>query len=102
MEERFGRKWPKTTQNHIMSPQAMYFRPKTEKTVKTRIFSDTTLAFDDSNQLSPVSDQVLDKSDVRIRRKCPKKPYFSAKMAKFWTKKGPKMARFFCRNINFY
>ena len=38
----------------------------------TRIFLDTTLPFNDSKQLSQVSDQVLDKSDVRIRRKCPK------------------------------
>ena len=38
-------------------------------TIITRIFLDTTLTFDDSKQLSQVSDQVLDKSDVRIRRK---------------------------------
>ena len=38
----------------------------------TRIFLDTTLPFNDSKQLSQVSDQVLDKSDVRIRRKYPK------------------------------
>ena len=55
----------------------------------TRIFLDTTLQFDDSKQLSQVSDQVLDKSDVLIRKKCPK-PDFWAKMAKFWTKKGSK------------
>ena len=42
------------------------------KTIITRIFLDTTLPFDDSKQLSQVSDQVLDKSDVRIRTKCPK------------------------------
>ena len=55
-----------------MSPQAMYFDPKMAKTAKTRIFLDTTLPFDDSKQLSQVSDQVIDKSDVRIQRKCPK------------------------------
>ena len=39
-------------------------------------FTDTTLPFDDSKQLSQVSDQVLDKSDVWIRRKCPKTWFF--------------------------
>ena len=48
------------------------FDPKMAKTAKARIFPDTTLPLDDSKQLSQVSDQVLDKSDVRIRRKCPK------------------------------
>ena len=48
------------------------FDPKMAKTVKTRIFPDTTLALDDSKQLSPVYEQVLDKSEVWIRRKCPK------------------------------
>ena len=48
------------------------FDTKMAKTAKTRIFPDTTLTFDDSKQLSPVSDQVLDKSDVQFRRKCPK------------------------------
>ena len=46
--------------------------PKIAKTAKTRIFLDTTLPLNDSKQLSQVSDQVLDKSDVWIRRKCPK------------------------------
>ena len=55
-----------------MSPQAMYFWPKNGQNGQNKNFSDTTLAFDDSNQLSPASDQVLDKSDVQIRRKCPK------------------------------
>ena len=36
------------------------------KTAKTRIFLDTTLPLNDSKQLSQVSDQVLDKSDVRM------------------------------------
>ena len=48
-----------------------YF-PMVAQTAKTRIFLDTTLPLDDSKQLSQVSDQVLDKSDVRIRRKCAK------------------------------
>ena len=42
------------------------------KTTKTRNFPDKTLPFDDSKQTSPVSDQVLDKSDVQFRRKCMK------------------------------
>ena len=50
------------------------FDPKMAKKAKTRIFPDTTLLFDDSDskEFSPVSDQALDKSDVRFRRKCPK------------------------------
>ena len=42
------------------------------KTAKTRNFPDTTLPFDDSKQLSTVSEQVLDKSDERFWRNCPK------------------------------
>ena len=42
------------------------------KTIKTRIFPDTTLTFVDLKQKSPVSDQALDKSDMRFQRKCPK------------------------------
>ena len=49
----------------------VFLTQKMAKTSKTRIFLDTTLPFDDSNQLSQVSDQVLDKSDVWIQRKCP-------------------------------
>ena len=45
-------------------------------------------------QRSPVSDQVLDNSDARFRKKC-KKPHFWAKIAKFWTKKGCKNGQFF-------
>ena len=55
------KKMKKTAQNHING-----------KNGKKRNFPDTTLPFDDSKQLSPVSDQVSDKSDVRFRRKCPK------------------------------
>ena len=40
------------------------FDPKMAKTAKTRNFPEITLPFDDSKQMSPVSDQVLDKSDV--------------------------------------
>ena len=68
MEEN-GQKQPKTIQCHH---KQCIFDPKMAKTAKTRIFPDTTLPLDDKKQLSPVSDQVLDKSDVRIRRKCPK------------------------------
>ena len=65
------------------------------KTSKTRIFLDTTLPFDDSKQLSQVSDQVLDKSDVRIRRKCPKTWFLSENGQILDQKKGPKMAPIF-------
>ena len=47
----------------------VFFYAKMAKTAKTRNFPDTTLPFDDSKQLSPVSDQVLDKSDLQFRRK---------------------------------
>ena len=55
------------------------------KTAKTRIFLDTTLPLNDSKQLSQISDQVLDKSDERIRRKC-KKTDFLAKNGQKWQK----------------
>ena len=55
----------------------MFFNPKMAKMAKTRIFPDTTLPFDDSKQLSPVSDQVLDKSDERFRKKCQKTWFLS-------------------------
>ena len=64
-----------------MSPHAMYFWPKNDRTAKTRIFPDTTLPVNDSKQLSLVSDQVLDKSDI-----------FEQKLSIFGPKKGPKMA----------
>ena len=67
----------------------MYFWPKMAKTAKTRIFPDTTLPLDDTKQLSPVSDQVLDKSDVRIRRKCPK-TWFLSKNGQILDQKGSK------------
>ena len=47
------------------------FDPKMAETAKKRIFQGTTMSFDDLKQLPPVSDQVLDKSDVRFRRKYP-------------------------------
>ena len=72
-----------------MSPQAIYFDQKMARTAKTRIFPDTTLSFDDSKQLSPVSDKVLDKSDERFRRKCPKTS-FSSKNGQILDQKGSK------------
>ena len=66
--EENGLKQPKTICHH----KQCIFDPKMAKMAKTRIFLDTTLPKNDSKQLSQVSDQVLDKSDVRIRRKCPK------------------------------
>ena len=90
----------KTAQNHIMSPQAMYFYLKMAKTAKTRIFPDTTLPFNGSDQLSPVSDKVLDKSDVRFRRKCPK-TWFLSENGQILDQKKVKMAPIFCQNKNF-
>ena len=55
------------------------------KTAKTRIFLATPLPLNDSKQLSQVSDQVLDQSDLRIRRKCPK-TLFLAKNGQKWQK----------------
>lgn len=46
----------------------MYFT----QMAKTRVFVGTTLPLNDSKQLSPVSNQVLDKSGMRIQRNCPK------------------------------
>ena len=66
------------------------FYPKMVKTAKTRIFPDKTLPVNDSKQLSPVSDQVFNKSGVRFRKKMSKNLFFLVKMDKFWTKKGAK------------
>ena len=49
-----------------MSPHAMYFLPKNDQ---NKNFPDTTLLINDSKQLFPYSDQVLNKSDVQFRRK---------------------------------
>ena len=65
------------------------------KTAKTRIFPDTTMPFDDSKQLSPVSDQVLNKSDERFRKKMSENLIFEQKWPNFGPKKGPKMAPIF-------
>ena len=70
--EDIGSKGNFLAKNNIMSPQAMYFWTKMAKKAKTRIFPDTKLTLCDSKQLSPVSDKVLDKSDVPFRRECPK------------------------------
>ena len=64
------------------------------KTAKTRIFLDTRLPFDKSKQLSQVSDQVLDKSDVLFKEN-DQKLIFEQKWPNFGPKKGPKMALFF-------
>ena len=52
-----------------MSQHPMYFDPKKAKKAKNRKFPDKTLPFDDSKQLSPVSDQVLDKSGAKKDKK---------------------------------
>ena len=72
------------------------------KTGETRIFLDKTLPLNDSKQLSQVFDQVMDKSDVRIRRKCQKNLIFEQKWPNFGPKKGPKMAPNFCQTENFH
>ena len=66
----------------------------------TIIFLDTTLPFNDSKQLSQVSDQVLDKSDVRIRRKCPK-TWFLRKNGQILDQKREKMAPIFLSEQKF-
>ena len=53
------------------------FDQKMAKTAKTRIFPDTTLPFDDSKQLTPVSDQALDKSDMWFEENIQKPDFFS-------------------------
>ena len=63
-----GKKQPKTICPHMQC----IFDPKMVKMAKTTILPDTTLPFNDSGQLPPVFDQVLDKSDVWFQRKCPK------------------------------
>ena len=40
-----GRKWPKTAQNHIMSPQAMYFWPKNGQNGQNKNFPGHNTAF---------------------------------------------------------
>ena len=65
------------------------FDPKMTKTAKTRIFPVTAMPLDDSKQLSTVSDQVLDKSDVWFRRKCPK-TLFISKNGQILDQKGSK------------
>ena len=50
-------------------------------------FSHTTLPFDDPKQLSPDSDQVLDKSDMRFQRKC-LKPDFCSRNGQILDQKG--------------
>ena len=72
----------------------MYFLTKNGQNGQKRIPPVTKLPLDYTKQLSPVSDQVLDNSDARFRKSV-QKPDFWAKMAKFWTKKGPKMGPIF-------
>ena len=62
----------------------MYSWPQNGQNGKKRIFLDTTLTLNDSQQLSKVSGQVLDKSDVRIRSV--QKPDFLAKNGQKWQK----------------
>ena len=68
------------------------------KTAKTRNFPDITLPLDDSKQMSPDSNQVLDKSDVRFRRKCPKTSFLSKNDQNL----DQKLCRYFSQNKNFH
>ena len=68
--EDIGSKGQFSAKNHIISPQAMYFWPKNGQNGHN-----TAIKW---FQLSQVSDQALDKSDVWIQRKCPK-TWFLAK-----------------------
>ena len=71
------------------------------KTAKTRTFPDPTLPFDDSKQLSPVSDQVLDKTDVRFQNvRTP--VFFSENGQIFDQKRVQKWPQFVCQNKNFH
>ena len=74
--EDIGSKGKFLAKNHIMSPQAMYFWPKNGQNSQNKNFPRHNTAIDDSKQLSQVSDHNLDKSDVWIRRKCPKTWFF--------------------------
>ena len=64
-----------------MLPHAINFYLKIPKTAKTRSSHDTTLQLNDSKQLFPVLEQVLDKSDVGIQENV-QKPDFFVKMGK--------------------
>ena len=77
---------PKTYKCHNIQ---CIFDPKKAKKAKNREFPDKTLPFNDSKQLSPVSDQVLDKSAVQFRIKWPK-AYFWSKNGQISDQKGPK------------
>ena len=66
------------------------FYLKMAKTAKTRNFLDITLSFDDSKLMFPVSDQVLDKSDVQFQKKMPENLIFEQEWPNFGPKKGPK------------
>ena len=80
----------------------VFLTQKMAKTAKTRIFPDTTLPFDDSRQLSPVGDKVLDKSDVRFRRKCPKTWFLRENGQILHQKRVQKWPWFFGQNKNFH
>ena len=90
--EENDQKQPKTIWCHH---KQCIFDPTMAKTAETSIFLDTTLPFDDSKQLSPVSDQVLDKSDVRIQRKWPKTWFLSKNGQILDQKRVQKMAPIF-------
>ena len=98
----FGWKWPFEPKSSKPTTCNVFLTQKWPKTAKTRIFPDTTLPFDDSKQLPTVSDQVLNKSDVRFQRKCPKTWFLSENGQILDQKRVQKWPRFFCQNKNFH
>ena len=79
----------------------MYFRPKNGQNGEKRNFPDTTLSFDVLKQLSPVYDQVLDKSDVRFRRKWSKTWFLSENDQILDQKRAQKWRRYFLSEQKF-
>ena len=80
----------------MMSPYAMYFDQKLPKQPKQK-----TLPLNGLKQLFPVSDQILERSNVQFQRKPPKNLNFERKRPNFGQKRGPRMTQFF-QNINFH
>ena len=79
----------------------MYFWPKNDQNEQNKNFPRHNTAIRWFKELSPVSDQVLDKSDVRFRRKCPNTWFFSENGQILDQKRGPKMAQIFLSEQKF-
>ena len=67
----------------------MYFWPKNSQNSQNKNFPRHNTAIRWFKQFSQVSDQVLDKSDVWIRRKCPK-TWFLSENGQILDQKGSK------------